>query len=109
MLRYQKKKVLINMLLAKIEEEEMLIDQFHQKKCTIGMFKERKEKGFFSVLIKKHLFRDVKKFREFFRLSLEQFNYVLNLIEDDIKLNQCNRVKEPISAAEKLGVILRCG
>jgi len=106
MLRYQKKKVLINMLLEEIEGEEMLIDQVSSKNVH-NMFRKRKEEGFFSVLIEKHLFRDEKKFREFFRLSWEQFNYVLNLIEDDIKSNPCNRVKEPISAAEKLAVTLR--
>ncbi|KAL4149694.1 hypothetical protein QTP88_003575 [Uroleucon formosanum] len=59
MLRYQKKKVLINMLLEEIEEEEIVIDQVSSKKVH-DMFKKRKEEGFFSVLIEKHLFRDEK-------------------------------------------------
>ena len=69
--------------------------------------KKRKEEGFFSVLIEKRLFRDEKNFREFFRLDREQFNYVLNLIEDDLKLNPYNRVNEPISPVEKFAVTLR--
>jgi len=58
-------------------------------------FKLENLKVFFSVLIEKHLFRDQGKFREFFRLSYDQFTYVLNLIEDDIKCNAYNRHKEP--------------
>ena len=65
------------------------------------MFQKRKEEGFFSVLIEKHLLRDEKIFREFFRLSWEQFNYVLNLIEDDIKSNPCNRVKRTLPGQTK--------
>lgn len=48
-----------------------------------------------------------KNSENFFRLNWEQFNYVLNLIEDDIKSNRTNRVREPISPAEKLAVTLR--
>ncbi|KAL4131414.1 hypothetical protein QTP88_008729 [Uroleucon formosanum] len=81
MLRQQKKKILINLLLEEIEEEEYIIEEVMTK--------------------------NEKKFKEFFRLSWEQFNYVLNLIEDDLKLNPYNRVKEPISPAEKFAVTLR--
>jgi len=99
-------KVLINLLLEEIEDEEIIIDQVITKEVH-DMFQSRKKEGFFSILIEKHLFSDEKKFREFFRLSWEQFNYILNLIEDDIKSNRTNRVREPISPAEKLAVTLR--
>ncbi|CAI6371130.1 unnamed protein product [Macrosiphum euphorbiae] len=106
MLRQQKKKILINLLLEEIEEEEIIIEEVMTKSVN-DLYLTRKKEGFFSVLIEKHLFRDEKKFREFFRLSWEQFNFVLNLIEDDLKLNPYNRVKEPISPAEKFAVTLR--
>lgn len=48
------------MLLEEIEEEEMLIDQVSSKEVH-DMFQKRKEEGFFSVFIEKHLFRDEKK------------------------------------------------
>ncbi|KAL4107178.1 hypothetical protein QTP88_017561 [Uroleucon formosanum] len=106
MLRQQKKKILINLLLEEIEKEEIIIEEVMTKSVN-DLYLTRKEEGFFSVLIEKHLFRDEKKLREFFRLRWEQFNYVLNLIEDDLKLNPYNRVKEPISPAEKFAVTLR--
>jgi hypothetical protein len=86
---------LINLLLEEIEEE-IIIEEVMTKSVN-NLYLTRKEEGFFSVLIEKHLFRDEKKFRGFFRLSWKQFNYVLNLIKDDLKLNPYNRVKEPIS------------
>jgi len=43
--------------LEEIEEEEVFIEQVTTKKVH-DMFKTRKEEGFFSVLIEKHLFRD---------------------------------------------------
>jgi len=104
MLRQQKKKILINLLIEEIEEEEIIIEEVMTKSVN-DLYLTRKKEGL--VLIEKHLFRDEKKFREFFRLSWEQFNFVLNLIEDDLKLNPYNRVKEPISPAEKFAVTLR--
>jgi len=47
MLLKQKNKVLINMLLEEIEEEEMVIDQVSSKKVH-DMFQTRKEEGYFS-------------------------------------------------------------
>lgn len=71
------------------------------------MYLAREAEGFFSVLIEKHLWRDETKFREFFRLSWDQFNYVLNLVEEDIKANPSIKIRKPITAAEKLAVTLR--
>ncbi|KAL4132221.1 hypothetical protein QTP88_009421 [Uroleucon formosanum] len=106
----KKKKVLLHLLLEEVEEEEMIINHnilCNKTKKVHEMFQTRKIEGFFNILIKKHLYREDRKFREFFRLSWDQFNYVLNLIEDYIKINLCNRVVESITAAEKLAITSR--
>jgi len=47
-----------------------------------SLFTTSSEKGFFAILINRHLIHGDKKFREFFRLNIDQFNYV-RLIEKD--------------------------
>ncbi|KAL4148678.1 hypothetical protein QTP88_002849 [Uroleucon formosanum] len=95
--------------LQEIDEEQAIIHHRLSKKSkqTHTNFKARESEGFFSILIEKHLWEDQTKFREFFRLSWNQFNYVLNLIEDDITSNPTNKIKKPISPAEKLVVTSR--
>lgn len=110
MLRSKKKKMLIKlMLLEQIDEETAIIEHVmsNENHNIHDMFLKRKIEGFYNILIEKHLFKDETKFREFFRLSYDQFNYVLNIIEDDIKSDPYNRVKQPITPAEKLSVTLR--
>lgn len=111
MLRSKKKKMLIKLLLLEeINEEETIFEhaiKIYNTKKTHNLFLTRKIEGFYSILIEKHLFKDEQKFREFFRLSYDQFNYVLNIIEDDIKTNPSNRVRQPITPAEKLSITLR--
>ena len=58
------------------------------------MYLARKAEGFFNVLIEKHLWRDEIKSREFFRLSWDQFNHILNLVEEDIKTNPSIKIKK---------------
>ncbi|CAI6372753.1 unnamed protein product [Macrosiphum euphorbiae] len=105
----RKKQLLALLCLQEIDEEQALIHHHLSKKSkqTHTIFQARESEGFFSILIEKHLWEDQTKFREFFRLSWDQFNYVLNLIEDDITSNPTNKIKKPISPAEKLAVTLR--
>lgn len=81
--------------------------KYATKKKTHNLFLTRKIEGFYSILIKKHLFEDEQKFREFFWLRWDQFNYVLNDIEEDIKTNPYNRVRQPITPSEKFCYELR--
>jgi hypothetical protein len=48
-----------------------------------------------------------ENFVNFFRLNVQQFNYVLKLVEDKIRCQSCNRVRHLITPAEKLAVTLR--
>jgi len=71
MLLSKKKKVLLHLLLEEVDEEEMIIKHIlcNKTKKVHEMFRARKMEGFFNILIEKHLYRDDRKFREFFRLS----------------------------------------
>lgn len=98
------------LFLEEIEEEELLLENLieEQRNATEHpLFLSRPEEGFFSILINRHLIHDDKKFRDFFRLNVDQFNYILDLIKNDITTDSSNRHPYPITAAEKLAVTLR--
>lgn len=105
----KQKEFLKLLLLHEAEEEEAIVNYIftNEKNEAHQMFLSRKTEGFFNILIERHLWRDGKKCREFFRLNWDQFNYVLNLIEEDIKTSPSIKVPEPITAVEKLAVTLR--
>ncbi|KAL4123408.1 hypothetical protein QTP88_015590 [Uroleucon formosanum] len=65
----------------------------------------QKKKTLIKLLLLEEI--DDKELLMKFILSYDQFTYVLNLIEDDIKCNAYNRHKEPINLAEKLALTLR--
>jgi hypothetical protein len=105
----KKQKLILNLLLLQeVDEEQTIINRVVFKKHKAHeMFLARKTEGVFSILIEKHLWRDESKFREFFRLSWDQFTYVLNIIENDITSSPSIKFPKPITAAEKLAVTLR--
>ena len=51
---------------------------------THVMFELRSQEGMHKKLIVNHLCEDPKKFVEFFRLSLEQLDFLVELINDDM-------------------------
>ncbi|KAL4153924.1 hypothetical protein QTP88_001757 [Uroleucon formosanum] len=78
-----------------------------KKKPTDDIFKNRESEGFIEILIKRHLINNHNKFREYFRINYEQFNFLLTLVEEKLTLQPSNRIKKPITPAEKLAVTLR--
>lgn len=70
---------------------------------THKIFLPKKTEGIFSILIKKHLWRVESKFKKSFRLSRDQFTYILNIIEKDTTTITSIRFSKP-TAAEKLAV-----
>lgn len=78
-----------------------------EKKYHIRLIKQRKLEGFQSILVKNHLTDNEIKFKEFFRITRYQFNYILELIQDDLITNPYNRVKDPITPTKKLAITLR--
>lgn len=92
------------------EEEDAILQQImiqNRRNDHHPMFKEREKEGCYNLLVNRHLMTDDSKFRQFFRLNVPQFNYVLDLIKDDISCNSYNRVLYPITPDEKLAVTLR--
>lgn len=71
------------------------------------MYIERSREGCFNILVERHLIDNETRFRAYFRVSFELFNYILNFIKDDIKRRPSNRVKKPITPEEKLSLTLR--
>ncbi|KAF0766839.1 protein ANTAGONIST OF LIKE HETEROCHROMATIN PROTEIN 1-like [Aphis craccivora] len=48
-----------------------------------------------------NLFECAIKFRQYFRINYEQFNFLLSLVEEKLSVESTNRVKNPILPAEK--------
>lgn len=97
-------------LLEEEEEEDNMLESLiikKKRKSTKPMFLVREQEGFYEKLIKGHLMKDEKLFREFFRLNLKQFNFVLSLVKYDISSDPYNRVQQPITPEEKLALTLR--
>lgn len=99
--------IIIKLLEEEEEEEEMLYGSSAGRKPVNNIFKLRESEGFFEVLVNGHLKKNQIKFREFFRLNYDQFNFILALIKNDISLPASNRIKNPILPDEKLAVTLR--
>jgi len=66
---------------------------------------KRGEFGEFHLLMKQ-LRQDEVKFKEYFRMSSNQFEHLLSLIKDDIEKKEAN-YRESISAEERLALCLR--
>ncbi|CAH1982694.1 unnamed protein product [Acanthoscelides obtectus] len=78
----------------------------HCKRRKHELFVKRNKEGCFNLLLNQFCNNDTK-FIEYFRVSKEQFTRVLKLIENDITRQPSKRYRNPISAAEKLGVTVR--
>jgi len=85
-------------LLEEEEEEDFLTLLTQLKRNNLNpIFVARETEGLQNILIQRHLVKDDSVFRDFFRLNIKQFNYVLSVIEHDLKRKPCGRVKNPIS------------
>lgn len=103
-------KKMVAILLLEMEEEEELVManlKVSKNKPVDKLFLCRDTEGSFNITVQRRLFGNETKFREYFRLSTELFQFVLSFVEDDISKKARNRVKCPISAEEKLCITLR--
>ncbi|CAH1959144.1 unnamed protein product [Acanthoscelides obtectus] len=89
------------------DEEIILRELAESRKEVSAVFQKRMNLGIYNTLIKRHLRDEEEKFQSYFRLTRERFSFVLSLVEEDITSSSYNRVKEPITAAEKLALTLR--
>ena len=61
--------------------------------------------GEFHILVKELATYEDKLF-EYFRMPQHQFQYIINLLEDDIK-EELTQFRQPTSASERLAICLR--
>jgi len=102
-------KLIINLIEDELEDNEILFSYLlpKKRKPIDSLFLNHDSEGYFKILINRHLFENYVKFREFFRISRQQFDFLLSLVELELTKLPSRRVKDPISAAEKLAVTLR--
>lgn len=99
---------LVKYLLCEELEDESFLDQLTApRQGKHAIFQARYDEGYFERLMKTHLHSDNKKFVEFFRLDIAQFDFVLSLIESDITTSSTNCNLYPVTPEEKLGITLR--
>ncbi|XP_060859640.1 uncharacterized protein LOC132951195 [Metopolophium dirhodum] len=99
--------VMLYNILEDEADEELLLLANHFRNENDEMFSQRSREGCFSTLIQRRLIDNETRFRAYFRVSFELFNYILNAIKEDIRRRPSNRIKKPISPEEKLSVTLR--
>lgn len=95
-----------------VEECDEEVNVLTKKFCSIrskvsDVFSSREDEGVFQLLINKHLLDDEVKFKSYFRFTRHQFYYLLEMVEGLLTCEPSNRVKRPISPAEKLALTLR--
>lgn len=86
-LNKKQKQILNLLLLQEVDEEHAVINKIilNKRNEAHEVFLAKKTEVALNTLIKKHLWRDESKFREFFRLNWDQFTYISNIIDNDIK------------------------
>lgn len=93
-------------LLIFLEDEESSEEENYRKKES-EIYRSRNEEGAFEILVRRHLYCNDEKFRQYFRLTPVLFDYVLNFIRDDLTSKPYNRHKKPICPEQKLCIFLR--
>lgn len=94
-----------NLMEDEAEDEILLLTKLRDK--SDEMFSKRNKEGCYNNLIQRRLTDNNTRFRAYFCISNELFNYILSYIREDIKRPVYNRVKKCISPEEKLSVTLR--
>lgn len=91
------------------EEEEVILDLVKDRKCTSDIFKTRESEGVLKILINNHLFDDEVRFKQYFRLTKNEFYDLYQEIKDveELKSHVYNRNATPISGNMKLALTLR--
>ena len=62
------------------DEDADILWLFSTREETHKMYKFRNQEGYYRILIENHLDVDDEKFRGFFRLNKDHFDFVLNLV-----------------------------
>ena len=97
--------LILAIILEDKEDDDLPIRCMGEGKTDI--FKIRKDEGYYSTLTGRYLIDSEMKFREFFRVSRDNFHLILIEIKEDITIRSCNRWQTPISAEQKPCLTLR--
>lgn len=97
---------LYNILEDEADEELLLLASYFRDEND-EIVSERSREGCYNTLIRRRLVDNETRFKSYFRVSFELFNYILNSIKEDKRRRPSNRVKRPISPEEKLSLTLR--
>lgn len=101
--------ILLTLLKEEEDDEEILFTILSKRKRRKikHIYTDRDKEDHGNSFIKNHLLYDEETYRQFFRLNKKQVDFVLSLIENNIKKTSSRRVKYPISPVEKLLLTLR--
>nr|XP_018906872.1 PREDICTED: uncharacterized protein LOC109036906 isoform X2 [Bemisia tabaci] len=98
--------LLVSLLLEEIEQEELVqfsyIQNLFGKRPEKELFRRRRREGAFTTLIKRHLMDNDTLFKEFFRLTREEFEEVFKTVGPSLERPGNNRRVLPITGREKL-------
>lgn len=67
----------------------------------------RDMEGAYNIFVERYLMDSESQFREYFRLSPSEFDYVLSEVNEDLQPQLSNYITKPISSREKLSITLR--
>lgn len=88
-------------------EDELSSEEENSRMAEDDLFKSRGTEGAFEILVRRRLLSNEEKFREYFRLTPQLFDYVLNHIRHDLSYKPYNRHTKPIIPEQKLCILLR--
>lgn len=88
-------------------EDDLSSEEENSRIAEDDLFKFRDTEGAFEILVRRHLLSNEDKFREYFRLTPQLFDYVLHHIRNDLSYKPYNRHTKPIRPEQKLCILLR--
>lgn len=81
----------------------------NRKRKINEFFARRLQEGAYTMSVEKYFDNSESAFRQYFRLSRSEFDYVLSHINIDLEPQKTNFNQNPISARQKLCITLRYG
>lgn len=92
-----KHELLSYLILGKIENEKTFIGIINYqsaecKRISLVYVKSLRPEVYFAILVNCHLMHNTIKYSNFFKLKIDQLNYVLNLIKIDITMDSSLRL-----------------
>ena len=100
----RKRKVIAALSLLEIVEDEA---RWWNRGKTKGWMKRRDEQGYVDNIVTELSIEDTLSYREMMRMSHQDFNYLLSVIEQDITLHQILGGNKVINSKARLTLAIR--